>query len=666
MTSLAKSTVDTNPFDDTIVSDAWSCPLADVPDVHKEVYEACTQLLKESSAQKKPKSLLVHGSAGSGKTHLLARLRATVTDADDGPIFCYVRLSTAPNMIRRHLRRRLVNDLVRRDADGASQLDHILISCLDKQAGIAAAPPRASLPARLQALRAETGRWGAAKAAFQEIAERLQIDFNLARACGFWLSRRRRAEVVEWLATGDLPDDLRSAMGLTSRSEDNFDELPEQIAGEFINSLLRLICDTRPLVLCFDQIEALQTSLGDPSGFYALGHMVTELFDQGRQTVIITCAQSMLLPEIKTSIPKAFFHRLAENEKVLAGLTEAQARDLVRSRLAAWGPSTNKSYGDIDSLRPLSEESLGHFMASGDRTPRRLFGLCRDALPRAGQRTQSAQTLLLQEFETRREAALDVIPDAHGTFVYGLSQLVSAKGRRRAITPKDRRDVDMVLAPTDASSPQPSLVIGVCNQKHNALTARLRRIREESPVKGEERIVVREASRPIPRTAVRAREHWDAICRRDADQTAARARPLLISAEALSALEAIRSIVADSRAGDLANEGETVPPQTVEAWIRDNLLDESLEQLLAELEHGDSQAKTTTAADPILRDNALEVVQARRVISLSELASVLGCTESQLIEVVGANDAVFGVLGSPPKVVFERVIKPLMEASYAD
>jgi len=84
------------------------------------------------------------------------------------------------------------------------------------------------------------------------------------------------------------------------------------------------------------------------------------------------------------------------------------------------------------------------------------------------------------------------------------------------------------------------------------------------------------------------------------------------------------------------------------------------------LEHGDSQAKTTTAADPILRDNALEVVQARRVISLSELASVLGCIESQLIEVVGANDAVFGVLGSPPKVVFERVIKPLMEASYAD
>jgi hypothetical protein len=646
-----------DPFDNAIVSDAWSSLRGDVPTVHHDIYEQCTTLVCESWAQQQPKSLLIHGSAGSGKTHLLSRLRAAVTAADEGPIFCYVRLSTAPNMIRRHLRRCLVNDLVRYDAGGLSQLDHVLVSCLDKQLHGQASLPRESLAARLDALRSGSRQWDEAREAFQDIAQRLQIDFNLARACGFWLRRRRRTDVVEWLTTGDLPDESRAAMGLTPRSEEDADESPEQIAGEVVSSLIRLITETRSLVLCFDQIEALQTSLGDKDGFYAFGRMVSDLFDMGLPMVLITCAQSMLLPAIKAHIPEPFFHRLAQDERVLAELSDSQARDLIRSRVNAWEECASADRSQSNPLWPLNEEMLRRFMSDGDRTPRRLFSLCRAALPRAGRKTVPPETRLLDEFETRREEALGAIPDAHGTFVHGLAQWITARGRHHAVTPEGRRDVDIVISPKDPLSAEKSLVIGVCNQKHNALTARLKRIREEPAVSGEERIVVREAFRPIPQTSVRAREHWDSIGRGDARASGSRVRRLLVSAEALAALEAVRAILSDARAGDLTHEGETVGPETVEAWIKNRLLDESLEQLVAELVHGAAESGGSEPANPGLRDNALEILQSRHVVALSELAAEVKCPESVLIDVVASNDPAFGVLGSPPSVVFERVAK---------
>jgi hypothetical protein len=644
-----------NPFDDAILSDAWNAPKADVAEVHRDISDLCTSLIADAADQGRPRSLLVHGSAGSGKTHVLARLRASLASCEDRPVFCYVRLATTPNMIRRHLRRCLVNDLVRRDDEGVSQLDHILVSCLDKQSGKASVTPRSSLPARLERLKTEPREWDAARESFQEIAQRLRIDFNLARACGFWLSRRRRAEVVEWLTTGDLPEDLRSAMRLTQRSDDDADESPEQTAGEFVHSLIRLITDTRPLVLCFDQMEALQATPGDYRGFHAFGSQVTDLFDHGLPTVFVTCAQSMLLPAIKESIPQPFFDRLAQYQKVLAGLSEDQARALVRSRVDAWATAGHASEW------PLPDEMFDRFMTEGDRTPRRLFGLCRDALPRSPHATLPPTARLVEEFETRREGALGTVRDSHGTFVHGLAQVAAAKGRFRIDTPGDRRDVDLVL-----SLPHKSLAIGVCNQKGNALTARLRRIRSETRPAGEERVVVRDANRPIPQTSARAREHWNAICQGASEGRGAAARPLLVSPEALAALEAIRSIVSDSLAGDLSHDGETVLPRTVEAWIRNHLLDESVEQLLAELEFGAGEATAVEPANPALRDTVLEVVQSRRIVAIADLARAVGCDEPALAGVVTADHVVFGVLGSPPRVVFERVSKPAKESSDGD
>ena len=131
-----------NPFDNGIVLDAWCRPAVDVPTISGAVSDLCHDLLEDVRRHGDRRSLLIHGTAGSGKTHLLARLRATSMTEPEGaplrqappPFFCYVRLAASPNIIRRHLRDCLVRDLLRKDARGTTQLEAIVLASLAKEA----------------------------------------------------------------------------------------------------------------------------------------------------------------------------------------------------------------------------------------------------------------------------------------------------------------------------------------------------------------------------------------------------------------------------------------------------------------------------------------------------------------------------------------------------
>ena len=649
-----------NPFDDAIVSDAWTAPQVDVADIHKDVSDLCLESVELAQADGRPRSILVHGSAGSGKTHLLARLRKSMASGDAAPVFCYVRLATAAHMIRRHLNRALVSDLVRADAAGISQLDRVLIACLDKQAGGDGAVGDDDVRERLEAFKDDEHAREAARLLFREASERLQLDFNLARACGKWLLRRKKLEVIEFLTSGDLPDEERAALGLTPRKEDEGEDA-EQAAGRVVMQLARLITFTRPLVLCFDQMEALKTTADDRAGFFAFGNLVSDLFDQGLSMVFISCAQSMLLPEIREAIPKPFLDRMAQHQKVLSGLSESQARALVAARVAVSPALQTDPRRANHPLWPLTEQLLGQFMADGDRTPRRLFALCRDGVPHGDRPKVPVAARLNDEFETRRAAALGRVADTDGTFVDGLSRVASARQRFKVKPPGNRRDVDLVLAREGQS-----VLVSLCNQRGNALTARLKRIRGAALGNDEHRVVVRDADRPIPKTSAVALRHWAELWGEARATPPAKVRPLSASAEVLAALAAVRSLMADALAGDLEQDGQTVPSPSVETWIREHIFEESVEKLLAEIEFGTAEVDFSAPADPRLRNAALEIVQARSVMRVADLAREVGCTAPALLEVIAADDAVFGVLGSPPAVVFERVPTESRESNDAD
>ena len=641
-----------NPFNNGIISDAWSRPVADVPSIHAEVKNLCLGLLEDVRRDRTRRhSLLIHGSAGSGKTHLLARFRAAVAagGGDAPPLFSYVRLATAATMMRRHLRSCLVRDLVRKD-DGPMPVESLLIDSLAKETG----PPHApgTTVARLEQLRRDPTKWGDFREAFGDVCTRLGIDYNVARACRLLLLRQHRHEVVQWLKCGELPDGALEELGFDAGRDSGSFVDPELEADNVVQQLLRLIVDTRPLVLCFDQIEALQISPDDRTGFFAFGKLASDLFDQVNGILMITCAQSGLLPQIRQAIPQADYHRLAEDERVLGSLTEEQARELIAARLDSSPTLRDDPRRRQDPLWPLGKEGLRRFLDEGDRTPRRLFAASRESLPLPAVVPADGDAFLRELFERRRAEALGAADDTAGTFIHGLSVILAAKKRLPVAAQANQSDEDLVIA-----FDHRRIVISVCNHQGSALTSQLKRIAKQPPAAGGERILVRDMRLPIPHSSRIAWELWRQLTS-GPEKTAGgipRVRTLSPAPDLLAALEAVRVIMSAARAGELESHGGTIEPRVVEEWIREQLSEDVLESLLEEIEHG--PARKATAQDIVhaqIRDAALEQLQRRHVMRVDELAEVTGCTPAEMGRFVIAAEPLFGVLGDPPTLVFER------------
>jgi hypothetical protein len=350
------------------------------------------------------------------------------------------------------------------------------------------------------------------------------------------------------------------------------------------------------------------------------------------------------------------WHRIAQQESRLEPLTEGEARDLIKARLDASAGLRSDPRHQRESLWPIGEERFRQFLAAEERTPRQLCRLGREAFFQAFVRPLDTNAYLSETFEQLR-----VSPPSKGwstkpAVIHALALVLAARSPFTVTAPADRPDVDLVL-----TQPGRQVLISICNENGPALAQRLRRIADHHPAEQEERVVVRNASRPIPRSARKAWEYWDRL-HANGGLTAEgllRVRTLAPTEDTLASLEAIRSIVSDARAGDLEAHGATVKPATVDAWLRKHLLDESIEQLVSEIEHGPRPADgTPSPVHDKTRDAALETLQTRHVMRIGALAASVACDAEQLRSLVAADANTFGTLGTPPALVFERVVHP--------
>jgi hypothetical protein len=644
-----------NPFDNGVVPDVWSRPVVDVPSIHRDVSDLCLELLSEVRLHHKRRSILIHGSAGSGKTHVLARFRAAATGDDPPTLFSYVRLATNPNMIRRHLRSCLVRDLCRRGTAGVTILESLLFDSLARETGAIRDP--GTERHQFEALRSDPNQWAERREAFDDMCLRVGLDYQLARACKLILLGKHRQKIVHWLKCGDLPDDAREQLGFDAEPDDAGSVDPEQIASAVIRQLVTLVTETRPLVICFDQLEAVQITPGDHTGLLAFGRLAADLYDHANGILLISCVQTSLLPQLKATIPPGDFHRLAQYETVLSSLTEGQARDLIRARLDSSPAFKGDRRRVDDPLWPVGNDRLQKFLGEGDRTPRRLCAICREALPGGFHGGQELGQFLTNLFEQRRERPGHEAGGESGEhdagFLHGLSLVLAARKRFTVTSPADRPEIDLVL-----SLPRRSLGISICNDEGNALTKRLKRISETPLGDQEERIVVRDSRRPIPRTSKKAWEYWQRLAAMGTrtETGLPRLRMLAPSPEAIAALDTLQAIISDARAGDLTDRGEPVQPEAVERWIREQWLDESVERLLAEIEFGPAEAGADRGAvHRQLRDAILETLQRRHVMRIDGLAAAVGCGETELRTVLASDPTAFATLGTPAALVFERI-----------
>jgi hypothetical protein len=586
-----------NPFADSIVGTVWEPPLVDVPEIHAGVFAELLRVVDARVQGRHDRCLLLYGNAGSGKTHLFRRLRLALELRGEPFLpLSWIWMGTSPAMVWRYLRRNFAADLVWRTAGGKSQLDHLLDTRREK---------------------------------LDQVRRR-----DLAVVLEHLAAGRHRRDARAWLAGEDLPDAALERMGLAPSDAD--DATLEDEARQIFEDLAEWIAPT-PFVLCLDQLEALQAHPGDKYGLFTIGKLYASTY-KIRNAVVIGCAQTGLLGELNQALDEA--ERDRYRPLALLPLKDEEVRALVRARLAtepeiaARRPRGASEFWPIDMRRLLAQSGTPEGL-----TARRVLFEC-DRMFRRAQNVPgveiSLEQFLRREFESRaHDAASRLSPEASSDVLSdGLVRLLHVRG-----FPVTRERLPHWLDHEVRPAQGEPIGVALVNGRPKALWHKLDKILHGWDP-GERRLVLlRDVLHPLGPGAEGTRERFRELERRGA-------RCLAPPREALSALDALRRLLAAAESGELSYQGESPPVQAVEEWIRQNIPD-ALSRLLDDL----LAAGPHDALPHLLADYLGE----EKVASVAMAAAALAATPEEVERCARENHHQFGLLLGAEPVVFEKI-----------
>ena len=437
-------------------------------------------------------------------------------------------------------------------------------------------------------------------------------DLGLARA---WL--RGDSLTAENLATLGVADDAFA------------EEDPEYSAREMVLALARLAGARMPIVLCFDQVEALEIIAGDLSGFRAFGAAASLLHAETSNLVLISCAQSSL----ENMFRSADYDRIAERQATLQLLGQQDGMRLIQARLAAAGVEWNP---------PAEFQSV--FKWEGRASARAILAKAAELFD--GKFEPSAANVpidefLQQEWDRRVSRAAEWLTegDADEVLDQGIPVLLAITHPEWKPA-RGSRDVDVNL-----ESQTGALGVSLCNHRNmNSLAARFRRLGASASGAANARlVVVRDPRLPIGKSARVTRGRLDQLMRSGA-------RLVHPSIEALQALEALRTLLADARAGDLTHNGETVPVRTLEQWMARHLprsLGTLAEEITGKVKEPAGYAR--------IREDLLAMLEQRCVVTLEEAARETRHEAEAMRRVAHSSPDLAGLLEGPPAVLYRIV-----------
>lgn len=637
-----------NPFEGTVVADAWSAAPADVPTIHQGPFEHCLRAL-ESVSRGRSDSILVFGPAGSGKTHLLARLQAhllaTANAAPDGVLRCVfvsVKLQTNAQLLWQLVRRRLASDLLRKQ-QGITQLQRLIAHQL--------AAVRGHTPAYwVRALRVLPGADSdSVSECLGEVAERLELGRDLCVVLDHLVNNRFLMDAKAWLAGDSLPESALGRLGLGPDEQED----REEAARLLVTALCRLAGETLPIVFCFDQIEALQTSPDDRDALFRFGRMAADLSEADENVLLISCIQSAFVDLLGTSVRDADRDRIFKRRAVLDPLGREQVEALVLSRLdSVEGLRAIRAARAGARFHPFDDAFVAGLARTSPCVPRKVIA----AAAIAFEKLQRGEALLAAEPAPRPIQTDELLQDAFGarraaflargtpaetrdTLMHGLPLLFRLRGAKQSA--QRAPGVDLILPSREAP-----LGVSICNETNmKSLAARLRQLAQGGEaVAGLRLRVVRDPRLAITKAAKRTHEYLAELEKKGA-------RVVQPSVEALAALEALRSLLSDARAGDLAAGGEGVGEATVSAWLARNL-DDALVDLCDALEGG---ARVAEPAEETLLRDLDELMLRRFVVALDAAAGEIGRSGGDVLTAARRHPDRIGVLEGPPVVLFVHV-----------
>jgi hypothetical protein len=327
-----------NPFAVNRV-DRLAAPVVDVSGIHRAPYEKIIALAREACEHNRGIGAVLWGDAGTGKSHLLARLHGWAAQ-DHHASFVYLHnLLADPEQLPRYVLKYVISYLT---GGLAGPLDRTILFRL----------LNAAVAEALKHDGAKEHTWSEAEASYNRLVDRLagqdptravllnrdvyRVLFLFFRSV--YCARRSTPDglvplAVRWLSGEPLDPEEATQLGLRAGrgSEEGVGLADDEQVKQVLVALTQLALSRRqPFLLCFDQLENL-----GPERIHQLASFLHGLLDSAGNLLVVFCGLKRTLFGYQQTgtIHEAAWHRLAQHKLDLHRIDRAEGRHILEARL---------------------------------------------------------------------------------------------------------------------------------------------------------------------------------------------------------------------------------------------------------------------------------------------------------------------------------------------
>ncbi len=372
-----------NPFADVAVGNPWKSSEPDVGTINSEAYNALLGLVKQIGATPNLAALVL-GMAGGGKTHLIKRL---IFAHDVEAVFVYVHPLKDHNRIFTSLMEQVASNLAARppwliDAGHVSQLDLVVANVVaagfehylgehpDDPGKIFLETIKKS-PLKILSFRKSPKWTDLLKNTHDFLKKRHSFHSPMSKKvlrAMFQYVDKSAKEAAGTFLSGTIPDEEEcQALGLKFSEGDWTIEAQEQRSKEILRTIGGLLEFYRPMVLCFDQLDSLESS----QLVRAMGTVFMDIVNETENILPVGFVRPENWEErFEKILDTAAEQRMASNVFSLKGCNLEQGLQIVQERLA-WAYEGHEP-GPPDTFYPLDRATVRKVL-QGVTSPREII-----------------------------------------------------------------------------------------------------------------------------------------------------------------------------------------------------------------------------------------------------------------------------------------------------
>ncbi|MBD1937189.1 ATP-binding protein [Microcoleus sp. FACHB-68] len=268
-------------------SEIWSLIFPDISTLNDHASDAVFQAIEQArTGQSKIISMAISGESGTGKSHLIHRIRHRLQIQGSG-LFIYANAHqfNEVNLIRYQFLQLLVDSLRRQGNQGVLQCQQLATVMVNE--ALKALTPMAKAFTPIELVRKLAGNSHAKNQNWvNQLTEaffKTQPDVpepDIVRALVWTLCNAQAPFAVKWLAGKSLAPWKADELGLPNHSR----EERESAAWDTVVQILNLMSDYYPLIICFDDLDSPESSENNLKRERVVASLIRRLWDSLQMT----------------------------------------------------------------------------------------------------------------------------------------------------------------------------------------------------------------------------------------------------------------------------------------------------------------------------------------------------------------------------------------------